>query len=104
MNPWIWIPALGIGTLLIRASFLVGSGDREPPAWVGRVLRLVPAAVLSALVTPALLYPGDAFALSIHNERLVAGIVAAIVAWKTRNVSVTLVVGMLVLWSFRLWS
>ena len=40
----------------------------------------------------------DQFDASWHNERLVAGAVAALVAWRTRNISITLVAGMLVFW------
>lgn len=98
MSVWTWIVALGVGTLLIRASFLVGSGDRQPSPYLGRILALVPAAVLSALVTPALFLEAGHLDLHWQNERLVAGVVAGLVAWRTRNVSATLVAGMLVLW------
>jgi len=98
MNVWGWILGLGVGTLAIRASFLVPHGDRQPSPFLARVLRLVPAAVLSALATPALFYSDGVFSPSPTNERLVAGTIAALVAWRTRNVSITLVVGMVVLW------
>jgi len=94
----MWIGLLGLGTLAIRASFLVGSGDRQPSPYLGRVLALVPAAVLSALVTPALFLEQGQLALHWQNERLVAGLLAGLVAWRTRNISATLVAGMLVLW------
>ena len=100
MSPWVWILALGAGTLLIRATFLVGTGNREPSRFVARVLRLVPAAVLPALIVPALFFHENQFDASWQNERLLAGAVAALVAWRIRNVSATLIAGMLVLWLF----
>jgi len=102
MNPWPWIIALGIGTFAIRASFLLPRRGSEPSAYTKRVLGLVPAAVLSALATPALFYVDGAFTASWTNDRLVAGAIAVIVAWRSRNVMITLVVGMVVFWSLRL--
>jgi len=58
----------------------------------------VPAAVLSAIIAPELLMPGGTFNLSLGNERLLAGLVAVLVAWRTRNVLLTVGVGMGVLW------
>lgn len=101
MSVWAWILALGAGTFAIRASFLVPRGGGKPSPYIARVLRLVPAAVLSALAMPALFYVDGSFAPTPENEKLVAGVVAALVAWRTRNVALTLVVGMAVLWAIR---
>ena len=90
-----------MGTLLIRASFLVGAAGRSAPPLVERVLRLVPAAVLSALVAPALVYDAQRLHLSVANEHLVAGLIAALVAWRTRSVPWTLVIGMLAMWGLK---
>lgn len=101
MMLWLWIALLGVGTLLIRASFLVGTAGRTAPPLVARVLRLVPAAVLSALVAPALVYDDAHLNLSMANEHLVAGCVAGLVAWKTRSVPWTLALGMLAMWGLK---
>jgi len=60
------------------------------------MLRFVPIATLTALVWPDLLIADGAFAFG--EPRLVAGLVAAAMAWKTRNILATLGSGMLVLW------
>ncbi len=62
-------------------------------------LRFVPAAVLAALVVPALVYADGALALSFSNTRLVAGVLAAVVAWTTRSVLWTIGSGMAALWT-----
>ena len=62
-----------------------------PPA-VARLLRQIPPAALAAIVLPALVRPDGA--LDLLQPRLLAGFVAALVAWRTRSVGVTLVVGM----------
>jgi branched-subunit amino acid transport protein len=60
-----------------------------------RILRQIPPAVLAALVLPALVRPGGDF--DLWQPRLLAGVVAGLVSWKTRNIGLTLVVGMAVL-------
>jgi len=54
---WFIIAALGIGTFLIRFSFLGLIGDRKLPPWVLRHLRYTPVAVLPALIAPLVLWP-----------------------------------------------
>ena len=46
---------------------------------------------------PELLLPRGSFDLSLGNERLLAGIVAALVAWLTKSVVITIIAGMAVL-------
>jgi len=68
------------------------------PEWLRRALRFVPASVLAALVFPALTYPDGGLDLSLGNVRLLAGIGGALVAWRTKNVLWTIVVGMVLFW------
>lgn len=102
---WLIIVAVGVGTYALRLSFilLLGRLDEVPPRVAG-VLRFVPAAVLAALVVPAVvsLSIEPAPALQFDSAKLVAGSVAALVAWRTENVLATIGVGMIVLWVVRL--
>lgn len=102
MSAWVWILILGLGTFVIRASFMLPRDREAPSPYLARVLQLVPAAVLSALVTPALVFVDGEIAVPWTNERLVAGVIAAIVAWRTKSVMITLLAGMAVLWAIRL--
>ena len=97
---WVMIGLIGLGTLLIRMSFLVvlGSMERIPPV-VERILRLIPAAVLPALVVPWLTHPQGHFDLG--TLRFAAGVIAALVAWRTKNVLATITVGMCALWALQ---
>lgn len=90
---WLAIVLAGAGTYALRASFLAFAGRLvDLPPLVQRILRQIPPAVLAALVVPALLRPdGD---LDLWQPHLLAGAVAAFVSWRTRNVGLTLVVGM----------
>jgi branched-subunit amino acid transport protein len=54
---WVVIVALGIGTFLIRYSFIGIIGDKELPEWMLRHLRYVPVAVLPGLVAPLVVWP-----------------------------------------------
>jgi branched-subunit amino acid transport protein len=54
---WLVILALGIGTYLIRLSFLGLVGSRQLPQWALRALRYTPVAVLPALVAPLIVWP-----------------------------------------------
>lgn len=90
---WTAIVVAGIGTYAMRASFLVFAHRLVdvPPA-VQRLLRQIPPAALAAIVVPALLRPEGR--LDIAQPRLVAGVIAGVVAWRSRNIALTLAVGM----------
>lgn len=98
MNYWLIILAMGIVTFGIRLLPIVLLGRIEIPLVVQRALRFVPPAVLSAIVAPELLMPGGEFSLSLDNARLIAGVIATIVAWRTKNVLLTIAAGMIVFW------
>lgn len=99
---WLAIIAIGIGTFLLRASFIELGGRFTLPAPVTRALRFLPAAVLSAIILPAILRGAEGgLYFGIGNPRLIAGIVAALVAWKTKSVLMTLAAGMGTLWAMQ---
>lgn len=98
MNDWLIIIAMGVVTFGIRLLPIVLLGRIEIPLVVQRALRFVPPAVLSAIVAPELLMPGGEFSLSLDNARLIAGVIATIVAWRTKNVLLTIAAGMIVFW------
>jgi branched-subunit amino acid transport protein len=95
---WLLIAVIGLGTFALRLSFIHLWGRIELPQIVHRALRFIPAAVLAALVLPALVRPEGAIDFSPHNLRLIAGLLAAAVALLTRNVLFTLGAGMAALW------
>jgi branched-subunit amino acid transport protein len=95
---WLLFFAIGLGTFLLRFLFIYLFGKIAMPNWLSRALRFVPAAALAALVFPALTHPAGTLDLSLHNLRLLAGLGGAIVAWKTRNVLLTILAGMVLLW------
>lgn len=99
---WLTILACGLVTFLLRFSFIALHGRVTMPDWFTRALTFVPVAVLSAILFPDILIQDGSPNLSLMNPRLVAGVIATIVAWRTKNVTVTIVVGMLALWGMTL--
>lgn len=98
MTAWLIIISAGTATFLIRLSLIAAIGRIDVPPLVQRALRFVPPAVLSAIIFPELLRPGGALDLSPGNLRLLAGVLAALVAWRTKNVLLTIAMGMAALW------
>lgn len=89
---WLAIVLAGAGTFAMRASFL-GAADRlsEVPPWAQRLLRQIPPAALAAIILPALVRPEGS--VDLLQPRLAAGAFAGVVAWRTRNVPLTLLLG-----------
>lgn len=92
----------GLLTFATRLSFIVLIGRVETPPLFVRALRFVPAAVLSALILPELIVRGGELRPDFHNPRLIAGVLAAVVAYFTRNVLATIAAGMAALWILQL--
>ena len=103
MTLWWIILGMGLVTFAVRLSFIILCGRVSMPPLLQRALRFVPPAVLSALIFPELLRPGGTLDISPGNARLIAGVLAALVAWRTRNVMLTIAVGMAALWILQSW-
>lgn len=96
---WLpWLVLAGLLTFATRLSFIALLGRVEAPPLLRRALRLVPPAVLSAIVVPELLLRGGRIDPTLGNHRLLAGLVAVGVALWTRNVLATIAAGMVALW------
>jgi branched-subunit amino acid transport protein len=102
MNIWLVMLFGGLLTFATRLSFILLLDRIKVPEWFRRGLRFVPVAVLSAIILPELTSPHGTLYLSWRNPQLLAGAVAILVAWKTRNVILTIVAGMGALLLFQL--
>lgn len=98
MSPWLIILLMGLVTYLIRLSLIGGLGKVNLPPVARRALRFVPPAVLTAIIVPEVLLPAGEIDFSLANARLPAALLAALVAWRTKNVVLTVAVGMAALW------
>ena len=101
MNIWLVMLLGGLITFTIRFSFIYLFGKFHVPGTVRRALHYVPPAVLSAIVFPELFLQDGTLDLSLSNVRLLAGLVAIVVAWYSKNTLLTILVGMLALILFQ---
>jgi len=84
----------GLITFGLRFSLIYLFGRFEVPETMRRALHYVPPAVLSAIIVPELLIRDGSVSLSLENIRLLAGIIAIITAWVSRNTLLTILTGM----------
>ena len=97
---WLLILGLALASFLPRASFILLFARWPVPALMQRALRYVPAAVFSAILVPGLVLSEGSVHIGLDNPRLLAGILAGAIAWRTRNTLITIVAGMLALHFF----
>jgi len=98
VTTWLIIAGMGLVTFAIRLAPIALLERIEMPRLVRQALRFVPPAVLSAIIAVELLRPAGTLELSLSNTRLLAGVFATMVAWRTRNVLLTIGAGMIALW------
>jgi branched-subunit amino acid transport protein len=99
---WVVIAGLTAVTVFTRSIFLV-LGDRFPlPERLQHALRFAPACALVALIAPEILLQSDGIDVSLGNDRLVAGLCAALAMLLTRRVLLVMLIGMAVFTALRL--
>jgi branched-subunit amino acid transport protein len=91
---------LAVSSFIPRASFISLFARWPVPALLQRALRYVPAAVFSAILVPELVMTAGAVHLGLDNPRMLAGILAGAIAWRTRDTLLTVSAGMLALHFF----
>ncbi len=104
MNIWLVMLLGGLITFGMRFSliYLLAESRFEVPETIRRALHYVPPAVLSAIIFPELFLPSGTLDLSLMNTRLLAGLIAILVAWFSRNTLITILAGMLALFLLKL--
>jgi branched-subunit amino acid transport protein len=102
MNEAIMIAGMALVTFAVRYPVLALMGKVRLPDPIFRALRYVPPVVLTAIIVPAMIMPQhNRLDLSYTNSYLVAGLIATLVAWRTKNLLLTIVLGMIALWLWR---
>lgn len=102
MNIWLVMLLGGLITFGMRFSLIYLFGRFHIPDAMRRALHYVPPAVLSALIFPAIFLPDNELDFSFDNHYLLAGLLAIIVAWFSKNTLLTIVAGMLALFFLQL--
>lgn len=97
------ILGMALVTFAVRYPVLALLSRANLPSPLLSALNFIPPAVLTAIIVPTLLAPtGEELDFSLTNDYLVAGLVALVVAWRTKKLLLTLAVGMAALWGWRL--
>ena len=108
MSIWLVMLLGGALTYLTRLSFIALQDRISMPSLVQRALRFVPPAVLSVVIFQELFYQNSSLNFTLTNPRLLAGIIAVVVAWRSRSPLLTIVVGMAALlvlnYTFSAWG
>jgi branched-subunit amino acid transport protein len=90
MNEWQLIVAMALVTFATRYSLIAVSSRVKLPSVVVSALQYVPPAVLTAIVVPAVLFPGGKLALGWGNARLVGAIATVLIAFWKQNLLLTI--------------
>jgi branched-subunit amino acid transport protein len=104
MNIWLVMLLGGLITFGMRFSliYLLTEGRFHVPETLRRSLHYVPPAVFSAIICPELFMHDGTLDVSPDNTRLLAGLVAILVAWFSRNTLLTIGAGMIALFLLEL--
>ena len=102
MNEFWLILGMTLVTFGVRYPSLALVGRFNLPGSVQRALRYVPVAVLTAIVVPYVMYREAGWVFSYTNTYLVAGIIAVLVSWRSRNLLLTIVIGLVAFFAYRL--
>ena len=94
MNEVVLVAGMALVTLLVRYPMLALLGRIPRPEPVLRALQYVPVAVLTAIVVPLVLFPEGQPDLRPSNAYLVAAVVTGLLAWRRKNLLLTILVGM----------
>src|SRR4051794_836077 len=97
MNIALLILGMALINLAIRwPVYLFANHFRFPPI-VERALAFVPVAVLTAIIVPTVVFPGDGTKLDLswHNPALLAALVAGTVSYFGKNLFATIGTGVI---------
>ncbi len=95
---WTVIIGLGLGSYMLRFTFIGLVGKRQMPPWMLRHLRYTAVAILPALIAPKVLWP-DATGGDPDPARLAAAAITLAVGLWTRNVLAAISAGAVTLYA-----
>ncbi|MDT8420751.1 MAG: AzlD domain-containing protein [Desulfuromonadales bacterium] len=89
---------MGLVTYLPRSLPLLYLAHKKMPLWLIDWLSLIPVAILSALLAPALLTDTASRSFAFGKPELLVAIPTLIFALKTRSLGGTVLIGMALYW------
>ena len=97
-NYLLLVAGMGLVTYLPRMLPLALLSRRQLPQWLAQWLELIPPAILSALLAPALFADAVPRQLDLGKPELLAAVPTLLFALRTRSLAGTVVVGMVLFW------
>lgn len=101
MTVWLVLMGMGLVTFALRLALVLLIGRMELPQSLRRLLRFVPPAVLGAIIFMAVLMPapdGVLLLSPLANVQIIAAGMAVLVAWRTKKILPTILVGIVSFW------
>ncbi len=100
----VLIMGMAAVTFLVRWPVLALMSRISLPQIMLDGMKFIPPAVLAAIIAPAMLMPSGEIDVHPSNAYLAAGVVAGLLAWRTRDLLATIMLGMafFVIWRW-LW-
>ena len=98
MKIWILIIGMGIVTYLPRMMPLLIFSKNNLPPWLESWLKYIPVGIFSALVFPNIFIRNQMFCMTINNIELISSILVFAVAFKTRSLGLSVIVGIISYW------
>ena len=95
--------AMGAVTYLPRMLPLVTLSRRQLPVWLGEWLEMIPVAIMSALIAPALFTQVEPRMIVFGKAELLAALPTLLFALKTRSLAGTVLIGMFCYWGLKLF-
>ena len=95
------ILGMSLVTFSTRYPVLVYLSRRQLPKTFKQALGYVPPVVLAAIIVPEVMAPGGQVQFSFSNSALAASLVSIFISWRTKNLLLTIIVGMAAYW---LWG
>ena len=102
MTIWLTILGMALVTYATRVIMLLALRGEVTP-WLQRWLGYVPVAVFTALILPPLVLSSGGQRALTFGPALPAGVVGALVAWRSGNVLLTIAAGLAVFWLLK-WA
>lgn len=99
MTFWVSTLIVGFVTLFVfRGGFIIFKPTKPFPKIVEDFLDYVPVAAMFAIAGTHMIFIQDEDMLDFAPDKILAGVVTFVAAWFSRNLFVTLAVGMSSLW------
>ena len=95
---WTVIVGLGLGSYLLRLSFLGIIGNRDLPEWLLRHLRYTAVAIMPGMITPLILFP-QAAGGTLDPVRMIAALATIAISFWTKSAGLTIFGGAAVLFA-----